>query len=119
VKRAVLVLALIPILMACSAPGGEFTGDGRVKGVFKTGIATLHDTAWVEMIRLDGPPKERCGPGECGAVVGVFRRGGTFWPPGRWRVIPPHVPGMTADPVVIVVEQGKVTTFELDYRQAG
>jgi len=105
---------------ACYQPAREcfeFCG-GDVRGVFRVGQRTIPDSRWVEMIQLSGPPKQRCGPGDCGVNAGALRVG-VDWPPGKWRVIPPRVNGwIRPDPVVIVVHRDELTTFEADYRPA-
>ncbi|HJV05456.1 MAG TPA: hypothetical protein VJ868_09355 [Actinomycetota bacterium] len=70
------------------------------------------------MIELTGPPRERCGPGDCGLDMEVLLNG-TEWNPGRWRVVPPEIPGWSPpDPFVIVVAPGKLTTFHEEYERA-
>lgn len=111
-----IVLVTMLLLGACrSAPGGEYSGQGTIRGVFHLGNETAPDRAWVEMIELTGPPEGRCGPGDCGLLAGALREG-THWNPGRWRVIPPHVPGWESPvDVEITVRAGQLTTFEADY----
>jgi hypothetical protein len=67
---------------------------------------------------LDGPVRERCGPGDCGLVVEALLIG-EYWSPGRWKVIPPAVAGWKEpSPPVIVVEAGELTTFDAEYEPA-
>jgi hypothetical protein len=82
------------------------------------GNQTVPDSQWVEMIELSGPPEERCGPGDCGLIAGDLRAG-TFWRPGRWRVVAAPVRGwISPDPIEIVVRDDELTTFEADYHLA-
>jgi hypothetical protein len=95
----------------------EFCG-GTVRGVFFVGDRAISDHRWIEFIRLDGPPEDRCGPGDCGVNAGALRVG-TDWPPGRWRVVPPRLDGWVAPtPIVIVVRKNKTTTFKATYHRA-
>jgi hypothetical protein len=86
--------------------------------VFHIGDRELTDFKWIEMIQLSGPPGERCGPGACGMAYAALR-GGFQWTPGRWRVIPPHVQGWIApDPIVVVIREDHLTSFDASYRRA-
>ena len=129
-RRVVLLTAFLLTLPACTSGGtkefNEFAHSGRIQGTFRLGDRFLHargcdggekpSPCWVEMIELSGPPTERCGPGDCGVVADTLAAG-LYWRPGRWRVIPPHVEGWREPASLdIVVEEGKLTTFQADYQ---
>jgi hypothetical protein len=123
-RHVMVLLVAIAVLAACSGSDdefsgyGRFSGDGRIRGVFHVGNQTVPDSQWVEMIELSGPPEERCGPGDCGLIAGDLRAG-TFWRPGRWRVVAAPVRGwISPDPIEIVVRDDELTTFEADYHLA-
>ena len=119
-RRPALVLVVLLLLTGCSSHEPrvprEFEGTGRIHGTFHVGDRTLQD-GWVEMIELTGPEGERCGPGDCGLTVDGLLVGSP-WNPGRWQVLPPPVEGWKPPHVEVVVEQGKLTTFEASYEPA-
>jgi hypothetical protein len=122
VRRIVSLLAVAAALGACGSQPEEecfeFCHEGRIQGVFHLGQRDLANFKWIEMIQLSGPPDQRCGPGDCGLIYAGLRGGG-YWRPGRWRVIPPHVRGWIApDPIVVVIREDELTTFEANYRPA-
>lgn len=122
---AVAILTLVAALATCTpahvpiSPGAreEFDGQGALHGKFFLGNRPLKH-GWVEMIQLDGPPEERCGPGDCGAEISALRPLLYSWSPGRWRVKPPAVKGWIGpDPIVIQVTADEVTRFTLIYER--
>jgi hypothetical protein len=115
VRRCALFVVLLTLLGACESGAGQwYAGQATIRGVFHLEDRTLSE-GWVEMLQLSGPSEERCGPGDCGIHVRPLAEG-THWDPGRWRVIPPNVPGWeTPDPVEITVRADELTTFDLHY----
>ena len=121
VRRVVSLLVVIAALGVSGCHDErelcEFCESGRIKGEFHLGGETLPGSEWIEMIQLSGPPADRCGPGACGMAYEALR-GGLYWTPGKWRVIPPHVRGWIApDPVVVIIREDELTTFEAAYRR--
>ena len=116
--RVLVVIALLGVVGCASEPECiEFCG-GTIRGTFHVGDRVISGGKFIEMIRLDGPPEERCGPHACGMAAMVLLAG-TNWPPGKWRVIPPRIRGWQApDPIVVVIKRDEVTTFEARYRPA-
>jgi hypothetical protein len=117
--RGAFAAAVAMLLLAgCSQLGhahpDEFEGMGRIRGTFSLGDRVLHE-GWVEMIELTGPPRERCGAGDCGFAVDALLDG-VYWNPGRWQLVPPRVSGWKSPtPLVVVVEAGKLTTVTASY----
>lgn len=74
----------------------------------------LENSVFLGFIQLDGPPDERCGPGDCGAVPDALFQG---WRPGRWKIVAPDMKGLEApDPVMVDLEAGETESIELLYR---
>lgn len=126
-RRVTGLLAVLCLLMSCSPeepaksaePRGITTpgGETMIRGSFHVGGRSLAD-GWVEMVELTGPPKDRCGRGDCGLSIDALRVG-VEWNPGRWRVIAPTVKGWIApSPFEIVVRLGAVTKIEASYANA-
>lgn len=77
----------------------------------------LNRHPYLEFIQLDGPPDERCGPGDCGAVPEALQQG---WNPGRWKIVAPPIEGLEQPaPVVIDLDPQEVLKIEFVYTDPG
>lgn len=119
--RSLLSMVMLEVVIGCSPTAqrdlDEFESSGRIRGSFRLDGQLLQQ-GWVEMIELTGHPNDRCGPGDCGLTVNALQAG-AFWSPGVWRLVPPRVEGWkTPAPIEVMVEVGRVTTFDIDYQRS-
>lgn len=69
---------------------------------------------YLGFVQVDGPPDERCGPGDCGAVPHALQQG---WNPGRWKVVAPPLKGLRPPPpITIDLEAGERLPLKIVYR---
>ena len=76
---------------------------------------SLSRAPYLEFVQLDGPPEERCGPGDCGAAADALQQG---WNPGRWRITAPPLEGLQPpEPITIDLDASEVLDLNFVYRE--